>query len=575
MALNFDPYEPKQYARLQKVLKYNYKELKPFRNVRRLNIEAARGHYYRTEDDDPTAERGPVNLMNQFVQILVRSFVQNNPTARVTSRTNRKAAAIFQEHLNITIREIKLVDTLRRSVMEAILGYMGIAYCNIELTENDPDGEVFTAPISLPNYVIDLAHDEFHEVDLMGHRFARRIGELRDDPKYDQEVVAKLKGRRSGLSELDDRQNAGGYNEDEGSLFDWVDIWALLIKPVNQVVYMVDQAELSVPLRVESYDGPEFGPYPLLGFDRVLDELIPNSPGAIMLDMHEFVQSEYTRIFMKEDQAAEFWTYEGGSEEDARRVRDAMDGQMVQVNNNAAVQRRTKGGTSPQALAVAIHGRQLFDELSGQIRRFGGVSSNADTATEARIDHANTSQLIRDMQLQVVAFTKQILQNIAWYEWTHPSRTRRVELKVGRGGNAVSEMWSPEMREGDFIEHEIDIVPDSMEHRSSRQQLNELMTAVNGVVIPAMQMPSERPVVLKTPELLQKYSELANLPELAEVADYALDESFVSRPPVTGASRAPAGDAQDVGAGPSRSTEDAFVERVFSGAVSGTQESEG
>ncbi len=569
MALNFNPYEPKQFARLRKAVKYNYKELKPFRSVRRLNIEASRGHYYRTKDDPPDVVRDPVNMMDQFVQILVRSFVQSSPRVRVTSRTNRKAAAIFQEHLNITIREIDLVSTLRRSVAEALLGYMGIVYCGIN-TENEPGGEVFADPIPLPDFVVDLAHDEFHQADIMGHRFSRRIGELRDNPLYDQELVAKVKGRRSGTSELDDRQDQSDYNEDEGSLFDWVDIWAIHVQPANLVVYMTDDSTLDAPLRVESYDGPEFGPYPLLGFDRVLDELMPNSRGAMMLDMHDFVNSEYRRIFMKEDQAAEFFTYEGGAEEDARRIRDAMDGQLIQVNNNAAVTRRTKGGTNPQALAIAIHGRQLFDELSGQIRRFGGVSSSADTATEAQIDNANTTRLMRDMQLQVMEFTKRILQNIAWYEWTNPTRVRQVELKVGRNGMAVSEMWTPEIREGDFIEHEIDIVPDSMEHRSSRQQLAELMQAVQTVVIPAMQMPSERPVVLKTPELLKKYSELANLPELAEVVDYAADEAFVTRPPAGGP--APAAPAAQVGAGQPPSPDDALVERVFSGAVSNTQE---
>ena len=575
MALNFDPYDPQQYARLRKVVKYNYRELKPFRDVRRLNIEAARGHYYRTKDDPPNAARDPVNMMDQFVQILVRSFVQSNPKVRVTSRSNPKAAAIFQAHLNITIREIDLLSTLRRSVQEAILGYMGIVYCGITPTDNDPAGEVFCDPIALPDFVVDLAHDEFDQADAMGHRFARRIGDLLGNDMYDQEMVGKLKGRRSGWSELDDRTDGVEYDEDQGSLFDWADLWAILVQPANLVIYMSEDSAVNAPLRVETYDGPEFGPYPMLGFDRVLDELMPNSRAAMMLDMHDFVNSQYRRVFMKEDQAAEFHTYEGGAEEDARRVRDAMDGEVMQVNNNNAVKRRTKGGTNPQALATAIHGRQLFDELSGNLRLLGGVGPIAETATQERIANTNVSRLVRDMQLQVVEFTKRILQNVAWYEWTHPTRMRRVELKIGKRGMAISELWSPEIREGDFIEHEIDIIPDSMEHRSSAQQLDHLIRGVQ-TAISLMQMPSERPVIVKAPEFLRKYSELDNLPELGEIVDYAVDEAFVSRPPVTaGASRTPSGVTPQGGSvQPSRSADDALVERVFSGAVSNTQEDE-
>jgi hypothetical protein len=573
MPLNFDPYDTQQLSNLRKAVKYNYLALKPFRTVRRLCIEAARGHYYKCEDDTPTARRDPVNMMDQLQQTLVRSFVQSNPKARVTSRSNPKAGRIFQAHLNETIHEIKLLDTLRRCLQEAILGYMGIAYCGTSPTENDPAGEVFCDPIGLPDFVVDMGREEFHHADLIGHRFSRRIGELIGNDLYDQDMVVKLRPRRSTVSELDDDTDTDDhYDEDEGSLFDWVDIWAIQVRPAGLTVYMSQDAGITQPLRVASIDAPEFGPYVLLGFDRVLDEIMPNSRAAMMLDMHDFVQSQYLRIMMKEDQAADFYTYEGGAEEDARQIRDAQDQETLLVNNNAAVVRRSKPGTNPQALATAIHGRQLFDELSGYIRRLGGVSSTAETATEARIDQANTSRLIRDMQLQVVDFTKRILQNLAWYEWTHPTRTRRVELKVGRNGMAVQELWEPVMREGDFIEHEIDIVPDSMEHRSSGQQLEHLVRAVTGMVIPMMQMPSERPTVLKTPEFFEKYSELDNLPELAEVVDYATDEAFVSRPPVGGGggspgSAVPAG--VGAGGGQERSVEDALMEGVFRGAVSG------
>lgn len=580
MPLNFDPYDPQQFSNLRRAVKYNYREMKPFRDVRRLIVEAAKGHYYRTEDDPPDAVRDPVNMMDQYQQTLVRSFVQTNPRVRITNRNDPRAAMIFQEHMNIRIKEINLRNTLRRCVQEGILGYTGTAYCGVSPTDNDPMGESFCDPISLPDLVVDLSHEEFHQADLIGHRFARRIEDLRQDEMYDQEQVAKLRGRRSSLSELHDQDSSSSfrenYNFDQGSLFDWADLWVVQVKPANMVVYMTGDLAVTAPLRVESLDAPEFGPYVMLEFSRVPDELMPNSPAAMMLDMHDFVNGQYRRIFMKEDQAAEFHTYEGGAEADARRTRDAMDGELVLVNNNAAVKRRLKGGTSPQALATAIHGRQLFDELSGFIRRLGGVSSTAETATEARIDQANTSRLLRDMQLQVVEFTRRIVQNLAWYEWTHPTRTRKIELKIGKRGMAIEALWSPEIREGDFIEHEIDIIPDSMEHRSSGQQLEKLMAAVQGLVIPLMQVPSERPVVLKVPELLRKYSELDNLPELAEVADYAADESFVTRPSTTGVGGSQRPNAQGQRSNVQRQGfgEEALVERVLSGVVSGNRPQE-
>jgi hypothetical protein len=538
---SFDPYDEKDFARLRKSMKKSWKDMRPFRDVRELVTEAARGHYYKSEDDPPNLRRDPVNMLDQYVQILVRSFIQSTPRVRVTSRKFPRFAPVYQEHLQQTLHEIKVVDTLRSCVQEALLGYMGIAYLAMGPSKVDLNGEPFMDPVTLPNFMIDMSKDHFSQTDYMGHRTTQRVNDLKGNKLWDQEELANYKESTAGTSSLEDRKDRRQRNE--GALFDTIDIWAMNVRTDDMVVYVGDGDSFNKPLRAEWYDGPEFGPYVFLAFDNVLDELLPNSRGAMVLDLHEFVNGQYRRIFMKEDQAAEFHTYEGGGEEDARRIRDAMDGEFVRVDNNAGVQRRTKGGTNPQSLGTAIHGRQLFDELTGNIRRTGGVSSTADTATEARLDNVNTSRLIRDMQRQVIDFTRQCYQILAWYVWTQPTRTRRVEIKRGKGGNAIRQaLWSPEEREGDFVEYDIDIEPDSFEHRSSRQQLNELMQAIQGVVIPAMQMPSDRPVVLKTPELVEKYSELADLPELAEVTEYAIDESSVNQPQTSGSAlRIPAG----------------------------------
>jgi hypothetical protein len=566
MLLTFDAENPEHYANLTKTVRHNYKAMEGFRRVRRWTTEAARGHLYDTKDNLVNMRREPVNMLDQLLQVLVRSFVQNNPRARVISRTDSKAAQIFQEHLNKAIVEIKLKDTLRACLRESILGFVGIAYCG---AENSDDGASFCDPVSLPDFVVDMGHGTFDRADFMGHRLSMRLGELLDDPLYDQEMVKKLKGRSSTASQLEDSQDRSRRrrdNENEPSLYTWVDIWSIYVKPAGVTVYWSEQSGVDKFLRIAPIDAPEFGPYALLGFDQVEDCPMPNSPGAKMLDMHSFVAGQYGGIFAKEDQAADFYTYEGGSEEDARRIRDAEEGGLYAVQNNNAVKRRTRPGTNPQALGTAVHGRLLFDEMSGNIRRYGGVASNANTATEARIDQSNTSRLIQDMQSQVIDFTKLILQNLAWFEYTHPTRMRLVQRQIGNTGMSVPEWWSPAMREGDFVEHEIDIIPDSMEHRTNGQQLEHLVRAVQGIVVPLMQMPSDRPVILKGPEFLRKYSELDNLPELADVADYAADESFVTRPATSGGAGggAPANQSAGTPGGQGGSPDEAIMARMFS-----------
>jgi len=539
----FDPYNERDFALLKKVVKHNYDEMRGFRKVRRMIVETAQGHYYDCNDNDnPRAVRNPVNLLDQLQKILVRSLVQTNPRCRVVSWTKPRAAAMFQSRLNNLIKEIDLATTLRRCVQESILGYMGTAYTGLAYSERVPGViEPFVDSIPLPDAVVDIGRDEFVRGDLIGHRFTKRIADMEESGLYDPDVLQSISGNRASQELRDEEEDKYGDDE-ESSLFRWGHIWQILIRPTNQMVFYAEGSSVNKPLRVASYDGPEFGPYSHLYFDRVPGKLMPNSLSAMLLDVADFVNMQYRKIFSAEDRSAEFWTYEGASEDDARRIRDAGDGEMIQVDNNAAVQRRTKGGTNPQALGTAMHGRQLFDEYSGFIRMLGGSGPIAETAAQEKIAFGNVSQVVRDMQLRVIDFTRSILRQLAWYEWTDPERQQMVEFTVGRNGRAERDIWSPEKRDGDFIEFEIDIEPDSMEHRSSRQQLTELMQAVQGVVIPMMQMPSDQPVILKTPDLVRKYAELANLPELQDVADYAADPSYVSNPQTGGSAlRIPAG----------------------------------
>lgn len=569
MAVSFDPYNPETYQKLKKAVKRNYALMKPFREVRRWNKEAARGHYYNTSDESSGINRNPVNLLDQLEQVLVRSFVQSNPSARVTTRNkkNMQRAIAFRESLNRQIGDIGLEQTLRYATMDAILGYIGIVYCTIVPTERDPAGEFFADHVSFDDYVVDITRKKFGLIDFEGHRFSRRKDELLDTGMYDNEIVEKLSGGRNLNSELKD--NPSDPDPDgEADLFEHLDIWSVHVKPANMIVYFSESNEAQAPLRVETADAPSFGPYVRLGFDWVLDELLPNSRAAQMLDLAEFVNGQYTRIFIQEDRKAEYYTYEGKDEKDARAVRDAMDGELIQVENNDAVNKRTKGGTSPQSLGTAAHGMQLFDQMSGNIRLLGGVGPVADTATQERLANANVSRLVTDMQISVVKFTRQILQNMAWYDWTNPLRSQQFTAKVGQNGLAVDLDWTPEQRDGDFIEYEIGIEPDSMVYRSGEQQVQALLQGVQ-LAMQIAQLPSERPIVVRGPELLDHYSRMRNVPEMESVVDYASSEANVFQASGANgrasASQQPQEDGRSRNGG-QRTPEDLMIQQAMTGA---------
>lgn len=559
----FDAENPNDFIRLRESIKHNFGRMESFRNVRKACADAAKGHYY-DGDDDEFDSPDSVNTMDQWLNILVRSFVQDVPRVRVSSKEEPRTARAFEAHLNQVGIELDLGKTFKKIIREALLGYMGIAYVGIEDHPTIPGGASFVDALGLPEYCVDMARDDFSLIDFEAHTYQKRFDEMFGSGFYEDEVLEEGRTAYNVLIENKTKKHLDEMN----SLYEWVDVWSVHVKPENLIVTMLDLDGFDKPIRVEKFDGPVWAPYIRLGFEDVLDGLIPNCRGAMILDLHEFVNSQYRKIFIKEDQSAEIFTYHGGAEDDARAIRDAADGEMVQVNDNNAVQRRRKGGTNPQSLATAIHARQLFDESSGNVRTAGGLGPVADTARQEALVSQNVGVLIGDMRNTFRAFAQKVYQAIAWYEWTNEERTRQVDVKAGKNGRAYADMWTPKMRQGDFARFTIEIIPESFEFRSSEEQANRIIRAMNNVVIPAMQLPSSRPVTLDTPGFVQKFAELDGIDnELSEFVNYS-EDAVAGTSVSQGSSNSGAPPAQTQNQqGPQ--VEQQILERVLAGAVNG------
>lgn len=566
----FDPNNEKDFKRLRDSVKHNYERMECFRDVREACVDAARGHYYDCEETKQEFDRpNSINSMDQWHNNLVRSFVQDTPRVRVTNKDDPRVAQIFQQHLNQVGVEIDIAETFKNCIRESLLGYLGTAYVGIADDPDVPDGASFVDSIGLPDRVLDMARNTFGEGDFEGHRYERRIDELRDSGMYNLSKIDDIELKHTAWLQT---QHDEKHLDDMHSVYEWITLWRIHVKPSNLIVTFADVEGVESPLRVASFDGPTWGSYIRLGFDNVLDGLLPNSRGAMILDIHNFINMQYQRIFIKEDQSAEIFTYHGGAEDDANAIREAADGEMVQVNDNSAVQRRRKGGTNPQALGTAIHARQLFDDQSGHVRQMGPI---ADTARAESLIQQNISRLVKDMQNTFRAFAQKVYQSIAWYEWTNPARSRKVEIKRGKNGKALEDMWSPEIRQGDFARFEIKIVPESFEFRSSEEQAARVMRAMQGVVIPAMQLPSRKPVVLDSPGFVKRYAELEGIDdELSQFVDF----SETAVPNAGGQARIPAGATvggpQNGGLRPA--PQEDLEQRVLAQAMSGgNQQQEG
>lgn len=517
---------------LHEAINYAYGEMRPFRRVREIIQDSYRGQYYGNRNDSVRRMRDPVNPLNQYVNIMVRTLVQSNPRVWVGGEMSLREAKAEQAYLNRKIQELDLFSVLRDAVREAITGYIGVvkvgiapgASVDIEGVRHER-GQSYMRSIPLDRWFWDMQPDHYRDADFMGHMFERRTDELLQNPMYDRKFLEAIAERGRSMVDMESERPQANRKDYHHPLYERTALREVYL-PREGLIVTYSPDYLERPARVASVDAPEWGPYLILQYEES-GQVMPNATAAQLIDTHDFVNLIYRKTFARAYRAKEVNLFDGGSEDDAERLRTAKDGEWVRIDGLGRISKRTSAGVDPLMMNTAMHARRLFDELSGNVRSLGGIGPIAETARQEAMIQNNISRVTRDMQLSTIKFTRSILQALAWYERTDVLRSQVVRTQIGRNGLAIHRTWTPELREGDDVQYDIDIEPDSLAHRSAAEQFEQLMGIIERVVYPGMQLNSDRPITLKLPELLAEAALRNNLPELSRVVDYALDDSLV------------------------------------------------
>ena len=116
--------------RLREAIDYSRRKLMPFRQQRYEAIRQYVGFHY---SDDGTSDRIPVNLLELAVNIYTQQMAARAPKALVQTRFAelKPMAANFELALNHLIKEIRLGQTIRLAVIDALFS-LGIIKSGLE-----------------------------------------------------------------------------------------------------------------------------------------------------------------------------------------------------------------------------------------------------------------------------------------------------------------------------------------------------------------------------------------------------------------------------------------------------------
>jgi hypothetical protein len=505
------------FSRLLTAVESSIRKMKTPRDKRVEAIKQFVGFHY---SDDGSPNVVPTNLLELAVTIYVRRLASRAPRALITSsvRSLRAMARNMALALNQIPGEIGLDGTLRKAVIEAI--FSPLAVVKIGLADSDHVildqryGEPFVDLVTLDDYFVDMTAKNFETIQFEGNDYWLPLDVARDMKGDD-----KLQADEYSVTGDQGETRAESISQDESlDLYAdkvWVrDVW---IPDTRQLVtYGVKTKE---EFAVVDWEGQIAGPYHKLWFSDVPGNLLALPPVAIMRDLHELANSLFRKLANQAEAKKNVAAFAGDAGDDVKALQTASDGDGISYHGQKP-ENITVGGIDAPTLAFFLQTRDLFSYFSGNLDSLGGLSPVADTLGQDTMLSEAASARLEFMSDRTIDFARGVYRSLAWYLWTDPVRKRTLEKPVDGTDITIRTVWSPETRDGDFLDYNFDIDIYSMQSDTPSVKLQKIGQVLERYIYPVLPLLQQQGGQIDFRALLDLIGSLANIPELSELVTF-------------------------------------------------------
>jgi hypothetical protein len=515
--------------------------LRPFREERELAIREYAGPYYGKR----LGHRIPTNFLSLFVDIHVRQLAAHAP--RVLATTEVKGlhpfAKTVEKAINYRLKEIVFEDTVQRWVKDALfrMGILRVAEEHYDTDIAEGETEETGVPLMRPHLQVisldDWVHDAaarvggsqlFRNVTFCGHIQRQRrevFEELKFIPKKvrDKFLESGKSMQEGGERRAEDIPRGRSFNhEDYDPIVEWFNLWL----PREKKIVWLPMEGSTKPLHVMDWNGPEHGPYHLLGFATVPDSPMPKSVIDDVLDLHYFANNLMNKM---ENQARRQKILNAfrGTPEDAQRANAASDGDWFHLENPEGIKEVSLGGADPMSMTLFLQVRQLISYLGGNMDIVGGLGAQSETATQDQMLGASAGMRLEDMQDRTMSATKRVVEALAEYAWHDEAFDPPLYKRIEGLNLALPTSFAFEDRQGKFPDYHIKLEPYSMRDQSPESRARDLMQLVTQIVLPLMQtgIPQQQGITLDLSEVLRLYSGYKGIDDIERILTLSGEEA--------------------------------------------------
>lgn len=514
--------------RLQDARDWSLKQLQPFREKYVEAVKMYGGGRY----GDSGLDKTPINMFRLTVDIWLRQLVSQDPRGLVLTHSPvlSPQAHEFELALNHLLREIRFGKTLAEVVQCAVfsLGMMKVGITprssskRVEWTA-DP-GQPYADPVLFEDLLIDMRARRLEECEYIGNRYRLPYDEVMENPAFSAKAKARLAPDESEKDEsfgIDDERTSdmstGGPVVGDAEYRKYVDLWDIWI-PGDQLLVTLPAQSGTTPLLIREWEGPEFGPYHILSFSQVPGNIIPSAPIQHLYDLQDLLSRLFNKCARQAERQRNVTLVNGPaqSEGTGQKILESEDGEFIPVSHIDGVKEMSYDGVNPQGFQFTVWAKELFSYLAGNIDAMGGLSQQAGTATQEQLLVQSSSQMLADMQSKVVDFTKGVMKDLSWYQYTDPVSELPLSKDID-GFGKIPFVWGPEHREADFYEFNFEIIPHSLQGKSPQQRLGTIMQLGTQVFLPMAPMMQQWGMQFNLKRFVELIAKYSDLPEIAEL----------------------------------------------------------
>lgn len=534
-----DVYDETQRDRLFTAVEQSFRRLEWARNLNYGLVEEYVGDGY-GRPGVRIRDQKVLNLSSQVVDAYVMSLVANRPRILVTPKSQQlKAfAAKYQVAMNNLIEEIGLEFTLKQWVLDAffLVGIIKVQRAEsgavqLELDRWADPGSPFASNVSIDNFVFDIMAPRYSLVKFAGDMYRMPLEDLKNGP-YDQDVVKKLAPtskhtrREGGEFRLEAISQGAEVDEDElEPMVDVCDLWV----PRSEKIYTfaldgpgIFRAAKQPPLAVMDADEPESGPYEILGFGDVAENILPLSPAAQLSHLEKTINNILRKQSRRARAQKQVHTYPPSEAKEAEGVRIAADDEWRQVTDPAQIKTVQSGGVDAASQQFANELLALHDRAAGNLTSILGLGAQSDTVGQEQLIHQASGKKIADMQQRVVCGTLRVIRRLGWHLWNDRAKVIPGEMALeGVDGYAVDATWTPDDREGSFEDYDLPVDVYSMPYQSPAQRANAINQLLTTLYIPLAPLLQQQGGQLNLQALTEIHAELLNEPRFREIVQFS------------------------------------------------------